>query len=171
MRVHSEGVQALASPNKSWYSIRTDRQGAALLKLKNKDKKYMLTIHAIQTKNQVVLPEKEFFELVHTAHKLRPVEILETVAEVIEFEDDIQAYIKGMKQNSTVDLKSSWRTDSLAERSPSAARKPDPMRHSVQIRYAADEDLSDVRPFASVSDSARFGEELRKRLWRRKTDG
>ncbi len=72
----------------------------------------MLTIHAIRTENQVVLSEKEFFELVQNARQLQPVEIVET--EVVESEEDFQAYVEGMKeleQNETLDfddLKSSW---------------------------------------------------------------
>ncbi|RLC10268.1 MAG: hypothetical protein DRI57_20665 [Deltaproteobacteria bacterium] len=59
----------------------------------------------------------------------------------------------------------------VRKRSPSPFRKCDPLRHSVQIHYPADEDLSCVRPFTSVKDSAKFGRKLRRKLWKRTTDG
>ena len=59
----------------------------------------------------------------------------------------------------------------VRERSSFAVGKRDPLRHSVQINYPSDEELSDVRPFASVRDSAKFGKKLRKNLWERTTDG
>ena len=49
----------------------------------------------------------------------------------------------------------------------SPVRKRDPLRHSVQIHYSVTEDVNDAKPFASVKDSARFGRELRKKLWGR----
>ncbi|GEM_PF-1020106 len=46
-------------------------------------------------------------------------------------------------------------------------KKLDPFRHSVPIRYEVEEDLNEVIPFAHVTDSAQFGQELRRQLWER----
>lgn len=39
-----------------------------------------------------------------------------------------------------------------------SARQFDPIRSSTPIHYVVPEDLTDVKPYASVTNSARFGE-------------
>ena len=46
-------------------------------------------------------------------------------------------------------------------------QKHDPFQHSVPIHYTTSEDLSTVKPFGQVTDSAKVGKELRERAWRR----
>lgn len=47
----------------------------------------------------------------------------------------------------------------------------DPLRHSTPIHYAVPEDLTHVTPYASVTNSARFGKTLRKTIWGRTANG
>jgi hypothetical protein len=55
----------------------------------------------------------------------------------------------------------------VKQQSSPPLKKLDPFRHSVPIRYEVGEDLNEVIPFADVTDSAQFGQELRRQLWER----
>lgn len=55
----------------------------------------------------------------------------------------------------------------VGQKSLPPLKKLDPFHHSVPIRYAVAEDLNEVTPFAHVTDSAKFGQELRQQLWDR----
>ena len=55
----------------------------------------------------------------------------------------------------------------IEKKSASPIKKLDPLRHSTQIKYQTEENLEGVKPFANVKNSARFGRELRGRLWDR----
>ncbi|QTA88182.1 hypothetical protein [Desulfonema magnum] len=74
----------------------------------------MFTIHAIRTGNRVVLSEKEFSEILERLRQIQPTRVIETGAEVIETEEDRQAYLEGVKElenGEAVDfdeLKSCW---------------------------------------------------------------
>ncbi|MFK5970402.1 MAG: DUF2281 domain-containing protein [Candidatus Marithrix sp.] len=47
-------------------------------------------------------------------------------------------------------------------------KKLDPFTHSVPIEYQTEEDLTNIKPFVNVKNSAKYGKELRKRAWDRK---
>ena len=75
----------------------------------------MFIIHAIRNgKNQVLLSEKEFSEIVEKLRQIQPIKVIEIESEFIETQEDHQAYIEAMKelkQGETVDfdeLKLSW---------------------------------------------------------------
>jgi len=55
----------------------------------------------------------------------------------------------------------------VKQKSSPTLKKLDPFRHSIPIRYEVEEDLNEVIPFANVTDSAQFGQELRRQLWER----
>jgi hypothetical protein len=58
----------------------------------------------------------------------------------------------------------------IQQTSPSG-RQFDPFRHSTPVHYVVTEDLTDVTPYASVTDSAQFGRTLRNDLWGRTSHG
>jgi hypothetical protein len=75
----------------------------------------MFVIHAVRNGNdQILLSEKEFSEILQKLRQLQPVKVIETQAEVIETQEDRQAYLKAMEelaQGETLDfdnLKLSW---------------------------------------------------------------
>ncbi|MCK5718984.1 MAG: hypothetical protein KAH84_03425 [Thiomargarita sp.] len=47
-------------------------------------------------------------------------------------------------------------------------KKLDPFTHSTPIEYQTNENLTDVKPFAQIKDSAKYGKELREKAWNRK---
>jgi hypothetical protein len=47
-------------------------------------------------------------------------------------------------------------------------KRLDPFAHSTPIECSTTEDLTHVKPFADVEDSAKFGKELREKAWERK---
>jgi len=55
----------------------------------------------------------------------------------------------------------------VRQKSSKNVKKLDPFRHSIQIQYWVSEDLSDVKPYSQVTDSAKFGKALRNRVWDR----
>jgi hypothetical protein len=57
--------------------------------------------------------------------------------------------------------------DWVRQKSLPPPKKLAPFRHSEPIRYEVEGDLNEVMPFAHVTDSARFGQELRRQLWER----
>jgi hypothetical protein len=57
---------------------------------------------------------------------------------------------------------------SVIRQNPSTnVKKLEPFLHSTPIQYQVLEDLSDVKPFAHVTDSAKFGKALREKAWHR----
>ncbi|EDN69193.1 hypothetical protein BGP_1077 [Beggiatoa sp. PS] len=49
-----------------------------------------------------------------------------------------------------------------------SVKKLDPFSHSRPIQYQTTEDLTHVKPFAQVKNSAKYGKELREKAWDRK---
>lgn len=59
----------------------------------------MFIIHAIRNgKNQVLLSEKEFSEIVEKLRQIQPVHIIETEAELIETQEDHLGYLEAMEE-------------------------------------------------------------------------
>lgn len=52
-----------------------------------------------------------------------------------------------------------------------SARQFDPLRFSTPIHYTVPEDLTHVKPYASVTNSACFGKTLRETIWGRVANG
>ena len=49
-----------------------------------------------------------------------------------------------------------------------SVKKLDPFAHSTPIQSHITEDLTHVKPFAHVKNSAKYGKELRKKAWDRR---
>ena len=54
---------------------------------------------------------------------------------------------------------------------PASIRQFDPLSSSTPIHYVVPEDLTHVKPYASVTNSARFGKTLRQTIWGRAANG
>ena len=50
-------------------------------------------------------------------------------------------------------------------------RQFDPLSSSTPIHYVVPEDLTHVKPYASVTNSASFGKTLRQTIWGRAANG
>ncbi len=57
--------------------------------------------------------------------------------------------------------------ETFVQRKKSKIKRLDPLQHSVKIAYPIDEDVSDVRPFARVKNSALYAKKLRTAAWQR----
>ena len=55
----------------------------------------------------------------------------------------------------------------VRQKTPMKTDVLDPFQHSTKINYHITEDLSGVKPFADVKDSAAFGKALRLKAWGR----
>ncbi|HID98812.1 MAG TPA: DUF2281 domain-containing protein [Thiotrichaceae bacterium] len=56
----------------------------------------------------------------------------------------------------------------IKEETTISVKKLDPFAHSRPIQYDMTEDLTHVKPFAHVKNSAEYGKELREKAWDRR---
>lgn len=49
-------------------------------------------------------------------------------------------------------------------------KKLDPFTHSTPITYQTTEDLTDIKLFSEVRNSAKYGKKLREKVWSRKLE-
>ena len=78
-----------------------------------------------------------------------------------DMEEQLKAFVQEQKEVTVEALKSFF--DSFGKKEKFAYRKKDPQKHMRKIVYTDDdEDLSDVKPYAYVEDSAQYVHNLRR---------
>lgn len=94
---------------------------------------------------------------------------------VLTIEDqNIEHAIAEIAQNEGINIQEFMMQaiQSFIKQKSSFVYKLAPIPHSTQIRYeVSEEDVTDAKPFVFVKDSAKFGKELRERVWRRREHG
>jgi len=79
-----------------------------------------------------------------------------------DIEEQLKAFVQEQKEITVEALKSFF--DSLGTKKKLKYKKKDPRKHMHKIVYMDDdnEDLSDVKPYAHVEDSAKYIHDLRR---------